>query len=73
MLKTCPVCKGKGKLHTPLPLPAVVRCLSCHGTGQIEAATPPKKVPFLFKVFVWISALFKDQSRKQRQKGDGES
>ena len=67
MSKTCPVCKGKGKLHTPLPLPAIVTCLTCRGTGSVEDTATAEKVPFLFKLLLWLRSLFQGKERdKQR-------
>lgn len=66
-LKPCPVCKDKGKLHTALPVPSIVTCLTCRATGKVErnVVQSKRKVPFLLQIWKQLAER-KEKHRENR-------
>ncbi|PTX55080.1 hypothetical protein C8P63_12240 [Melghirimyces profundicolus] len=45
-MAACPVCKGKGKIKTMLPIPMEVPCAYCGGTGKKPKQDQEKQETF---------------------------
>lgn len=71
MQETCRACKGRGKIHTVLPVPMNVRCLRCHGSGRAEDdenVVPPIDNGIVILLELLWERLFRKRKQKKRQR-----